>query len=77
VIDIAVHDLNKYYGSNHVIKGITFEIYKGEKVGLLGKNGSGKSSIIKLITGEEFKYTGILNIGSQLKISYIPSVTII
>ena len=36
MIDIAVHELNKYNGSNHILKGITLEIYGGEKVGLLG-----------------------------------------
>ncbi len=53
MIDIAVHDLNKYYGSNHVIKGIDFEINSGEKIGLLGKNGSGKTTLFKIMTGEE------------------------
>ena len=53
MIDISVHGLNKYYGSNHVLRGITFEIYKGEKVGLLGKNGSGKTTLFKVIAGDE------------------------
>ena len=53
MVDIAVHELNKYYGANHVIKGITFEIYSGEKIGLLGKNGSGKTTLFKIISEEE------------------------
>ena len=53
MITIAANDVNKYYGSNHVLKGISFEVYKSEKVGLLGKNGSGKTTVFKLITGEE------------------------
>ncbi len=53
MIDIALNDVNKFYGSNHVIKGITFEINSGEKVGLLGKNGSGKTTLFKLITDDE------------------------
>lgn len=52
MIDIAVRDLNKYYGSSHVIKGISFEITKGEKVGLLGKNGCGKTTLFKILAGD-------------------------
>jgi len=53
MIDISIHELNKYYGSNHVIKGITFEVYSGEKIGLLGKNGSGKTTVFKIIAEDE------------------------
>ncbi|MCL2299366.1 MAG: ABC-F type ribosomal protection protein [Firmicutes bacterium] len=53
MIDIAANEIHKYYGANHVLKGITFEVYSGEKVGLLGKNGSGKTTLFKLITREE------------------------
>ncbi|HEX2947032.1 MAG TPA: ABC-F type ribosomal protection protein [Clostridia bacterium] len=53
MIDIAVQELNKYYGSNHVLKGISFEVFKGEKVGLVGKNGSGKSTLFRVMSGKE------------------------
>jgi ATPase subunit of ABC transporter with duplicated ATPase domains len=58
MIDIAVKDLNKYYGSNHVIKGISFEINRGDKVGLAGRNGSGKSTLLKIIAGLEDHESG-------------------
>ncbi|MCL2546662.1 MAG: ATP-binding cassette domain-containing protein [Oscillospiraceae bacterium] len=53
MIDISMHELHKYYGANHVIKGVTFEIYSGEKIGLLGKNGSGKTTLFKVIAEDE------------------------
>ena len=50
---------------------INIEIKAGDFVAVLGKNGSGKSSIIKLILGEDISYTGDLFIQSNLVISYV------
>ncbi|MEK5164573.1 Lsa family ABC-F type ribosomal protection protein [Paenibacillus sp. FSL R5-0527] len=60
-----------FYGEKAVCEDISFTLEQGERVALSGKNGSGKSSIMKLICGEEISYTGTLRIGSQLKISYV------
>lgn len=53
MIEIAVKDLEKYYGANHVLKGATFEVMQGERLGLLGKNGSGKTTLFKIVAGLE------------------------
>ncbi len=45
---------------------------QSDRIALCGKNGSGKTSIMKLLCGEQVSYTGTLLIGSQLKISYVP-----
>jgi len=63
------------YGEKTVCADISFTIGQGDRIALSGKNGSGKSSIIKLICGEEIDYTGTFRKGSQLKISYVSQDT--
>ncbi|WP_059053154.1 ribosomal protection-like ABC-F family protein [Paenibacillus senegalimassiliensis] len=64
-----------YYGQKQASPDISFSIQQGDRIALTGKNGSGKSSILKLICGEELAYTGTLRIGSRLKISYVSQDT--
>lgn len=49
MIDVALRDVEKYYGANRVLKGITFEVNQGEKIGLLGRNGAGKTTLFRLL----------------------------
>lgn len=62
MIDIALKDIEKYYGANHVLKGVTFEVKQGERVGLLGRNGAGKTTLFKIIAGVEKSDAGCLMI---------------
>ncbi|MBG9945815.1 Lsa family ABC-F type ribosomal protection protein [Brevibacillus formosus] len=64
-----------YYGEKQVCADVSFTIEQGERIALAGKNGSGKSSILKLICGENIDYTGTFRKGSQLKISYVSQDT--
>lgn len=60
-----------HYGDRTVCSNVQLTIEPGERVALSGKNGSGKSSLLKLICGESIPFTGTLRIGSGLKISYV------
>jgi len=71
MIDISVHGLHKYYGSNHVLRGITLEIYKGEKIGLLGKNGSGKTTLFKILAEDEPYDNGTVSKASGKKVEVL------
>jgi ABC-type spermidine/putrescine transport systems, ATPase components len=48
---ITLRNINKYYGKNHVVKNLDFEIYPGEFISLLGPSGCGKTTILRLIAG--------------------------
>lgn len=51
-------DITKSYGGTEVLRGVSFQINPDEKVGLVGRNGAGKTTIFKLLTGEESADTG-------------------
>src|SRR5690242_21187320 len=48
---LAVEDIHTYYGKSHILHGISLEVGPGEVVGLLGRNGVGKSTTLKAIAG--------------------------
>ena len=54
-----------------IIKGFNTEIFKGEKVGLIGRNGVGKSTLLKIIVGELKSDFGTIKIGNRVKIGYL------
>jgi len=69
---ISLHNISVTYDKNIICENVSFTIKNGGCTALCGKNGCGKSSIIKLICGEDITYSGDFYKGSQLKISYVP-----
>lgn len=72
---VTLDKISIFYGEKEVCKDVSFTIKKGDRIALRGKNGSGKSTILKLILGEDLKYTGNLYRGSRMKISYVSQET--
>ena len=68
-------DVEIFYGKTAACAPVSFSILQGDRLVLDGRNGSGKSSLLKLLVGEELKYTGTVMIGSGLIISYVPQNT--
>ena len=48
---LNVHGLNTYYGASHILRDLSFKVGRGETVGLMGRNGMGKSTLLKSIVG--------------------------
>lgn len=72
---VELENVSIFYGDTMACKDVCFNIEQGDRIALKGKNGSGKSSLIKLICGEDINYTGTFRKGSELKISYVSQDT--
>ena len=66
---LIVEDLRKDFGTHNVFHDVTFTIRRGEKVAFVGKNGEGKTTLVKCIMGQ-LDYLGSLKIGHNVKIGY-------
>ncbi len=66
---LIIDDLGKAYGDHQVFDHATFTLRRGDKVAFVGKNGEGKSTLVKCIMGE-IPFTGTLRLGHNVKIGY-------
>ncbi|MDR0884136.1 MAG: ABC-F type ribosomal protection protein [Oscillospiraceae bacterium] len=69
---LSLAGVSLFYSDSPVCRDISFTLQAGDRIALRGKNGSGKSSVLKLLCGENIQHTGEFLIGSGLKISYVP-----
>lgn len=53
MIEIELNNVKKNFGLKNVLDGVSFEVKTGERISLIGENGSGKSTILKIISGDE------------------------
>jgi ATPase subunit of ABC transporter with duplicated ATPase domains len=67
-----LEEISKSYGDNHVITDFSLEIRRGDKIGIIGNNGRGKTTLIKMLAGETTPDKGKITIGHQVQIGYFP-----
>ena len=72
---VSLYDVTVSYNEKTVCRHVSFTVNRGDRIALDGKNGSGKSSLLKLLTGQSIEHTGEVRIGSGLVISYVPQDT--
>lgn len=72
---VSLRDVAACYDGRAVCEPVTFNVRRGERAALDGRNGSGKSSLLKLINGEHIEHTGTLELASGIVISYVPQDT--
>lgn len=67
---LSIRNLSKDYNGCSILDNISFDIFRKEKIGLIGNNGSGKSTLLKLILEENSHSTGEIIIGNRVQIGY-------
>ncbi len=71
---LGVRNLAKAYGEKKLFDGITLKIEGGERIALIGDNGTGKSTLIKMIVGELYPDEGRVKTGPQTRTAYLPQI---
>lgn len=68
---ISIENLNKSYGEKILFENLSLGINEGEKIGLIGRNGEGKTTLLKIISGYEKEDSGIITKNRNLRIEYL------
>jgi branched-chain amino acid transport system ATP-binding protein len=69
---IDAQNINTYYGASHILRGVNFSVARGQTIGLMGRNGMGKSTLLKSIMGLVQPRSGSLNILGQPMLGRAP-----
>lgn len=69
---MTIEKLNKAYGDKILFDEIDLGIHEDDKIGIIGRNGEGKTTLLKIIAGLEPKDSGTINIGNHVNIEYLP-----
>ncbi len=67
-----LNNVTAQYGSQKVLKGVTFEIGSEDRLGLIGPNGSGKTTMLKILLGEDVPSDGGVHIPTNVRVGYVP-----
>lgn len=74
MIACSANQIGKLYGGNLIFENISFEIHEMDRVGLVGRNGSGKSTIFRLLSGEESPDSGSIHWKKGTEIGYLAQI---
>ncbi len=67
---LSIEEVALGYGATEVVRDINLDLYRGDKVGLIGRNGSGKTTFLKTLVGELAPVRGQIRLGSKLEVAY-------
>jgi len=69
---MTIKGMSKGFGTKQLFEGVNLEVAGGERIALIGDNGTGKSTLLKILLGEETMDSGKLRMGPTVKIGYLP-----
>lgn len=75
MIVLQCNNLAKSYGVDNIFENVSFVVRQGDKAGLVGPNGVGKSTLIKVIVGDEPVDKGVVTLGKGVRVGYLPQST--
>ena len=71
---LSINHISKAFGDNQVLNNVSFTLDSGQKIGLVGANGVGKSTLLKIIVGELEPDNGSVSLNSTIELGYLPQV---
>lgn len=74
MIECSVNNLIKYYGANKIFENISFELKTGDRTGLIGQNGCGKTTLMKVLMGVEDYHGGNISFRKGAKLGYLDQI---
>lgn len=74
MIECSINNLIKYYGANKIFENISFELHSNERVGLIGQNGCGKTTLMKILMGIEDYHGGNISFRKGSRVGYLDQI---
>ena len=68
---LEVHEISQTYGDKSLYRNASFDLYKGEHMGLVGQNGAGKSTLMKSLIGEVVPDTGYIRWQNKIRVGHL------
>lgn len=74
--EISVQQLHKYFGEHHVLRGLSFDLSAGERAGIVGPNGCGKTTLLKILAGQEDYESGTVSIAKGARLGLLEQLPV-
>jgi ATPase subunit of ABC transporter with duplicated ATPase domains len=74
MIECSINNLVKYYGATKIFENISFELHSNERVGMIGQNGCGKTTLMKVLMGIENYHGGSISFKKGSKVGYLDQI---
>ena len=74
--EISVQQLHKYFGEHHVLKGLSFDLLPGERASIVGPNGCGKTTLLKILAGQEDYESGTVSIAKGARLGLLEQLPV-
>ena len=69
---LSINNLSLQYGAKHIFRDVSVQVHAGERIGLVGVNGTGKSTLLKIMCGRQETDPGIVSRASWFTVAYLP-----